>query len=126
MNNVTLMGRLTKDPETKETNDGLVITRFTVAVDDSAKNDGTRKTNFISCVSFRKTAEFVAKYFTKGKPISLVGKIQTGSYEKQDGTRVYTTDVVADRVEFVPTTKAEQKTTVPAGYETFDDDDFPF
>ena len=99
MNNVILMGRLTKDPELKTTNSGLPVCRFTVAVDRYSK-DGEDKTDFISCVAWRGTAEFVDKYFSKGQRILLAGSIQTGSYTDKDGRTVYTTDVLADKVEF--------------------------
>lgn len=103
MNNVQLVGRLTADPEIKYTDGGLSIARFRVAVDRRFKpKDGNGPTaDFISCVAFSKTAEFIEKYFNKGKRIGLVGRIQTGSYDKEDGTKVYTTDVVAENVEFV-------------------------
>lgn len=99
MNNVVLMGRLTKDPELKTTNSGLSVCRFTVAVDRYSK-DGEDKTDFISCVAWRGTAEFVDKYFSKGQRIALAGSIQTGSYTDKDGRTVYTTDVLVDKAEF--------------------------
>ncbi len=103
MNNVTLVGRLVRDPDMRMSASQTAVTRFTVAIDRpfTAKQDGQAATDFISCVAFGKSAEFVDKYFTKGKMIGLQGRIQTGSYTKQDGTKVYTTDVVAERVEFV-------------------------
>ena len=99
MNNVTLMGRLTRDPETRYTQGekATAITRFTVAVDRPRAKD---QTDFIGCVSFGKTAEFIEKYFRKGSKIALVGRIQTGSYTNKEGNTVYTTDVVAENVEF--------------------------
>ncbi|MCR5481360.1 MAG: single-stranded DNA-binding protein [Clostridia bacterium] len=103
MNNVTLVGRLTRDPDMRMSASQTAVTRFTVAVDRAfaARQEGQPTADFISCVAFGKSAEFVDKYFTKGKMIGLQGRIQTGSYTKQDGTKVYTTDVVAERVEFV-------------------------
>lgn len=102
MNTVQLVGRLTKDPVVSYSNTTQnAVARFTVAVDRMPDKNGNRQADFISCVAFGKSAEFVEKYFTKGKGISLTGRIQTGSYEK-NGQKVYTTDVVADRVEFVP------------------------
>ena len=100
MNQVQLLGRLAKDPIVNNTS-STAVARFTVAVDRIPDKSGNKSADFISCVSFGKTAEFVQKYFQKGKPISLSGRIQTGSYEK-NGEKIYTTDVVAERVEFVP------------------------
>lgn len=129
MNNVSLVGRLTKDPEEKMAGE-TTATRFTVAVDRAFKKEGQPAADFISCVAFGKTAEFVAKYFSKGKPIGLTGRIQTGSYEKSDGTRVYTTDVIADKVEFVGgksenESKEKKDFEVPEGFSALTDD-IPF
>ena len=99
MNSVQLVGRLTWDPEIKYTDGGTSVSRFTVAVDRRFSKDN--EADFISCVSFGKTAEFIEKYFSKGKRIGLTGRIQTGSYTNKDGVKVYTTDVVAEAVEFV-------------------------
>lgn len=100
MNVVCLTGRLTRDPEIRYTNSGLSIARFTIAIDRDFKRDGEQTADFPNIVCFGKTAEFIEKYFTKGKRIEISGRIQTGSYTKEDGTKVYTTDVVADRVGF--------------------------
>ncbi|MBR0139959.1 MAG: single-stranded DNA-binding protein [Firmicutes bacterium] len=102
MNQVQLVGRLTKDPQVSySASTQNAVARFTVAIDRAPDRNGNRQADFIGCVCFGKTAEFVEKYFTKGKPIALTGRIQTGSYEK-NGQKIFTTDVVADRVEFVP------------------------
>lgn len=102
MNHVSIVGRLTKDPVYSVSNQtGAEVARFTVAVDRMPDKNGNRQADFISCVAFGKAAGFVDKYFGKGKGISLVGRIQTGSYEK-NGQKIYTTDVIAERVEFVP------------------------
>ena len=103
MNTVILIGRLTKDPELKTTQSGLSLCRFTVAVDRYSK-DGEDKTDFINCVAWRNTADFIDKYFSKGQRIALTGSIQTGSYEK-DGRTVYTTDVLVDKAEFCESKK---------------------
>lgn len=100
MNSVQLVGRLTADPKTYNANSGGVIVSFTVACDRRYKQEGQPDADFISCKAFVKTGEFVEKYFKKGMKIGLVGRIQTGSYEK-DGTRIYTTEVIAENVEFV-------------------------
>ena len=101
MNNVQLVGSFTRDPEIRYANSGTCIARFTLAVDRGFKSEGGPDADFISCAAFGKTAEFIEKYFFKGQRIGLIGRIQTGNYTKEDGTKVYTTDVVAERVEFV-------------------------
>lgn len=101
MNNVQLVGRLTRDPDIRYTDGGSTVSRFNVAVDRRFKREGEDSADFISCVAFGKTAEFLEKYFRKGQRIGLTGRIQTGSYTNQEGTKVYTTDVVAETVEFV-------------------------
>ena len=106
MNNVCLVGRLTRDPETRITPNGLAVTRFSVAVDRRFKRDGEQTADFINCVSFGKTAEFIEKYFSKGQRIGLTGRIQTGSYTNKEGKKIYTTDVIAENVEFVESKKA--------------------
>lgn len=111
MNCVQLVGRLTKDPEIKYGNNGTTIARFSVAVDRRFKSEGGPTADFPNVVAFSKTAEFVEKYFRKGMRIGLIGRIQTGSYEKQDGTKVYTTDVIAENVEFVESKQSSQETT---------------
>lgn len=107
MNKVILTGRLTADPKPYEK-----VTIFTVAVKrDYKSQNGTYESDFINCKAFGKTAEIINKYFVKGKPITLTGSIRTGKYEK-DGATHFTTDIVADSVEFAlsDNTKA---TTVP-------------
>lgn len=112
MNNVILMGRLTKDPELKTTQSGLSFCRFTVAVDRYSK-DGEDKTDFINCVAWRKTAEFIDNYFSKGQRIALAGSIQTGSYTDKDGRTVYTTDVLVDKAEFCESKKNGDSAPAP-------------
>lgn len=105
MNRVDLLGRLTKDPNVSYKND-LCVSRFTLAVDRRTKDKGA---DFISCVAFGKMGEFVEKYAKKGVKFALSGRIQTGSYEK-DGKKVYTTDVVAESMEFAESKKASGET----------------
>ena len=101
MNNVSLIGRLTTAPELKHTQSNMAYTRFSMAVDRSyAKQGEERQTDFINIVAWGKTAEFVCKYFMKGQRIGITGEIRTGSYTAQDGTKRYTTDVVASGVYF--------------------------
>ena len=104
MNNVSLIGRLTKDPELKTTQSGLSVCRFTVAVDRPYSNE---QTDFINCIAWRKTADFITSYFRKGQRIALIGSIQTGSYTGKDGKTVYTTEVNANNVEFCESKKRD-------------------
>ena len=102
INRAVLVGRLTKDPELRYTPNGIASCRFTVAVNRTFANEqGERDADFISCVAWRKQAENLANYQRKGALSGLEGRIQTGSYEGQNGQRVYTTDVVADSIQFL-------------------------
>lgn len=104
MNKVVLVGRLTADPELRQTQSGVATCRFTVAVNRkfADKNTGERQADFITCQAWRQTAEFVSKYFSKGKMIALEGSLRTGSYTDKNHSDVthYTTDVLVDNVEF--------------------------
>ena len=110
MNIVVLMGRLTKDPETRYTQgaEPMAITRYTLAVDRRFKQ-GYQTADFISCVCFRKAAEFAEKYFRQGMRVTVSGRIQTGSYTNKDGQKVYTTEVVVDNQEFADAKREENK-----------------
>lgn len=127
MNQVTLIGRLVKDPETAYTQSGLATAKFTLAVD--RMKDGA---DFIRITAFGKTAELCDRYLAKGRQVAVQGRIQTGSYEK-DGHPVFTTDVIADRIEFIGSAKAEKVEPTEAQKEqivkdTFSaaEDDIPF
>ena len=98
MNIVILTGRMTKDAETKTLSTDSTITSFTLAVDRGGKS---KETDFIDCKAWGKTGDFVSQYFSKGKPITVVGKIQTRTYEAQDGSKRKVVDVLVDSVEFV-------------------------
>ena len=102
MNKVILMGRLTRDPEINYSQNGnnTCIAKYTLAVDRRYRKDGKAETDFISCVTFGKNAEFAEKYFRKGTKIAIAGRIQTGSYTNRDGQKVYTTEVVVEEQEF--------------------------
>lgn len=100
MNSVNLTGRLTRDPDVRYANNGTTIARFTLAVNRKFKSESGPDADFPSVVVFGKSAEFVEKYFHKGMKMEVSGRLQTGSYTKEDGTKVYTTDVVAESVEF--------------------------
>lgn len=102
MNKVILMGRLTRDPEVRYTqgDNASAVARFSLAVDRRFKKDGDQTADFINCVAFGKTGEFIEKYGRKGTKFVVEGRIQTGSYTNKDGQKVYTTDVVVEQVEF--------------------------
>lgn len=102
MNTVNLLGRMTRDVELKQTANGGSVGRFGIAVDRNFKNaQGEREADFINCVAFNKTAELINQYFRKGSKIALDGRIQTGSYENQQGQKVYTTDIIVNNFYFV-------------------------
>ena len=102
MNKIMLIGRLTKDPELRYTQSGTAVASFTLAVDRRFSNqNGERETDFINCVAWNKSAEFVANYFHKGKQMALEGRLQVRSYDGNDGQRHWVTEVVAEQVEFV-------------------------
>lgn len=107
MNKVILIGRLVRDPEIRVTpgDQGTRIARYTLAVDRRFKKEGQQEADFIGCVAFGKLADIADKWYKKGTKISIVGRIQTGSYTKQDGTKVYTTDVVIEEQEFAESKK---------------------
>ncbi|MGI6019886.1 MAG: single-stranded DNA-binding protein [Lachnospiraceae bacterium] len=119
MNNVVLMGRLTRDPEVRYSNNGpepMAIARYTLAVDRRGRRDAEQTADFIGCVSFGRTAEFIEKYVHKGTKIAVTGRIQTGRYTDKDGRTVFTTDVVAENVEF-----AESKAASESGRAAYQD-----
>ncbi len=100
MNKVFLMGRLTADPELRQTPAGVSLTSFTIAVDRRFSKDGQRQTDFIRCTAWRQQAEFICKYFKKGSMICVIGNIQTRTWDGQDGKKQYATDIVVDEVHF--------------------------
>lgn len=102
MNKVVLLGRLTKDPDIRQSQgaEPVTIARYTLAVDRRGKKQEGQQADFISCVAFGKAGEFAEKYLHKGTKICVSGRIQTGSYTRQDGTKAYTTDVVIEEQEF--------------------------
>ena len=116
MNKVILMGRLTRDAEIRysQGESSSVIARFTLAVDRRFhRNNEDQTADFISCVAFGKTAEFLEKFGKKGVKFALEGRIQTGSYTNKDGQRVYTTDVVAENMEFAESKNSGGNASAP-------------
>ena len=110
MNKTILMGRLTRDPEVRYSagENAMAIARFTLAVNRRFRRDGEQNADFISCVAFGKTAEFIEKYITQGRQICISGRIQTGSYTNKDGQKVYTTEVVVENQEFAESKAASE------------------
>ena len=102
LNHITIMGRLTRDPELRRTGSGIAVASFTVAVDRdySGKDNGEKETDFIDCVAWRQTGEFVSKYFTKGRMIVVDGRLQIRGWTDKDGNKRRTAEVVADNCYF--------------------------
>ena len=102
LNHITIMGRLTRDPELRRTGSGVAVASFTVAVDRdfSPKDGGEKETDFIDCVAWRQTGEFVSKYFTKGRMAVVSGRLQIRSWTDKDGNKRRTAEIVADNVYF--------------------------
>ena len=153
MNVVLLTGNLVRDPEKSYTNSGMAVTRFTIAVNRnySKKSEGGQDADFIRVTCFDKRAEFVEKYLTKGRKVGVEARVQTGSYEK-DGKTVYTTDFIANNIEFLdsrrdqeggggyggqfsdradtgysaPPKPVEAPAEPPDGFAELSDDDMPF
>lgn len=113
-NKVILMGRLTAAPELKQTGSGTAVTSFTLAVDRKRSKEGEKKTDFLTIVAWRQTAEFICKYFTKGSATIVCGELQTRSWKDADGKNRYATEVVASEVSFVESKKASETNSVPA------------
>ena len=121
INKVILMGRLTRDPEMRHTNSGTPVTTFSIAINSGYGEN--QRTDFVNCLAWNKTAEFVKKYFAKGKMIVIAdGRISTRSWETQDGKRAYATEVIANEVSFGETKSSQQTVTQPPMQD--DDDDF--
>lgn len=120
MNHVILTGRLTADPKLSYTPSDKSVCSFTLAVDDGRDSEGKRKAQFIPCVAWGKTAELIDQYFTKGKPLTVTGKITVRSYEK-DGERRYMTEVVCNGIEFPLRDSSETYGTEPAPANAFEE-----
>ena len=128
MNKVELIGRLTKDPESKgsQSENATAVTRYTLAVDrrNRSKSQEEQTADFISIVAFGNSADFASKYFKKGLKVAVTGRIQTGSYTNKDGVRVYTTDVVAEDQEFVESKSGNAEAEVAVNIP--EDEELPF
>lgn len=129
MNKVILMGRLTKDPETRYTQaTNTQVTSFTLAVNRRFSKE--KETDFINIVTWNKTAEFCSKYFKKGQQVGVIGRMQTRNYEDKDGKKVYVTEVIAEEVYFADSKKEEENYVPndeqPIPVSGLNDDDLPF
>jgi len=127
LNNFTGIGRLTKDPESKYTADGVAIANFTIAIDRDFKDKdtGEKTADFLPCVAWRQPAEFITQYVTKGRQVGVEGRIQTRNYVGQDGNKRYVTEVIVNRVYPVgPNPNADGASEAPNKGRKFDDDDF--
>lgn len=124
MNVVILMGRLVRDPDVKYTGDGaMAIARFTLAVDRRKKDEA----DFINCVAFGKTAEFIEEYITKGTKVVVEGRWQTGSYDNKEGKKVYTNDCVVEQVNFAESKKQSDEPEAQDDFTNIPDDvELPF
>ena len=113
LNHITIMGRLTRDPELRRTGSGIAVASFTVAVDRDfgGRDGGEKETDFIDCVAWRQTGEFVSKYFTKGRMIVVSGRLQIRSWTDKDGNKRRTAEVVADNVYFGESKRGNESNT---------------
>lgn len=128
INNVVLIGRLTKDVELRKTQNGKSVTSFTLAVNRTGAQDGQQDCDYINCIAWGKTADIMAQYLNKGSLIGIEGRIQTRTYQK-DNRNVYVTEVLVNTLHFLETKKTQtQQTTQPVQQQTppFDDNGFPF
>ena len=135
MNKVIISGRLTRDPEIRysQSSEPIAVTRFSVAVNRRFKKEGEPDADFINCVSFGKTAEFISKYFTKGKMIGIAGCIRTNSWTDKNGQKHFSTDVLVEEVEFCGSKADETSGNIQQQNEDYyiaeevaEDDNLPF
>lgn len=131
LNNVTLMGRLTADPERRQTPNNIPVASFTLAVDRNYSSGGERQADFIDVIAWRKTAEFVSRYFHKGMLVAVQGSIQTRSYTDNQGIKRKAFEIVADHVYFAGPKRDNAQAAAPSSLEPDDfqempDDDLPF
>ncbi|HIU26294.1 MAG TPA: single-stranded DNA-binding protein [Candidatus Copromorpha excrementigallinarum] len=141
MNSVVLIGRLTRDPEIRYVSESqMAVATFTVAIDRPVRSGQEKKTDFPRVTVFGRQAENCERFLAKGRLVGVQGRIQTGSYTNKDGVTVYTTDVVADRVEFLEWGDRNERSSqsarpagqqggdmdIPEGFQAIQDDDIPF
>ena len=119
INRVVLIGRLTKDPELRKTQSGTSVVSYTIAVNRRSQTPGQPDADFINCVAWNKTAELMAQYLHKGSLIGVEGRIQTRSYDNQQGQRVYVTEVVTDSVQFLEPKNAQPQQNSYNSYNSY-------
>ena len=125
MNKAFLIGRLTRDPELRYSSSNAAIVNFSIAIDRQyTNNQGQRETDFINIVAFQKQAENIKKYVSKGSLVAVDGRIQTRNYEDKDGKRVYVTEVVADRVQFLDSRNSSNTVSNDVGEDNVSPSDF--
>lgn len=137
MNKVQLIGNLTRDVDLRTTTSGLNVARFTIAVPRRSKKDGAKEADFIQIIAWRQLADLAGKYLHKGSKVGVTGAIQTSNYTDKNGNKVYSTDVLADSIEFLTPKGTEPasresataealKDAADAGFTEVVDDDLPF
>ena len=117
MNKITLIGRLTKDPETKNLSEDKQVTNFTLAVNRKVAGEGQPQADFINCQAWNKTSQFISKYFTKGQQVAVVGRIQTRTWDDNEGKKRHTVEVVVEEV-FFTDSKKENSNSNSSNYST--------
>ena len=120
MNKVILLGRLTKDPEVRYTQNNILVASFTLAVNKRFAKEGERRSDFINIVAWNKTGEFASKYFQKGQQVGVIGRLQTRNWDDQDGKKHYVTEVIAEEVYFADS-KKETIEEEPKEFEPLED-----
>lgn len=126
MNKFNGIGRLTKDAELTTTTNGVNVAKFTIAINRKFRNaDGDYEADFINCVAWRNTADLISKYTKKGDRIGVCGSVQTRSFDAQDGSKRYVTEIVVDEIEFLSTNNTEKKDE-PTKLEPIDSSELPF
>lgn len=127
MNKVFLIGNLSKDPELRTTNSGKSVCTFSIAVNRRKDKDGNSTADFFSIVAWRQLAELCGKYLAKGRKVSVVGELQNRSYEANDGTKRYVTEIVANEIEFLtPKGESKEQANFAEGFTEIDGSDLPF
>ena len=127
MNHWVGIGRLTRDPNVKYTQSGKAYASFTLAIERRKSSDGNKQADFISCVAWEKTAEVISQYVTKGQKIAVEGRIQTRSYDAQDGSKRYVTEIVVTYMEFCDSKSGQQLSDAKEfGGTAVPDEDIPF
>ena len=130
MNQVVVMGRVTKDLELRNTQNGMATVKFSIAIDRGRDKEGnSRGADFPNIIAFGKTAESIAKFTGKGLRVAVIGRIQTSSYDDKEGRKVYTTDIVADRVKYIDWKDKDSQNGnqgIPEGFMAVEDESLPF